>query len=83
MTNERGEKQFCLRLRAAYNGKDYVYNVLYLDPDHPEASAPISLDMTEENVRELAAAGQWPEISDIDKPLREAREAANHRLNQK
>jgi hypothetical protein len=80
MTKERGQKQFRLCLRAVYDGKDYIYNVLFLDPEHPEAGKQISLDMTEEEVRQLAAAGQWPGISDIDKPLREAREAATRRL---
>jgi hypothetical protein len=82
MTNERGQKQFRRRLRAAYNGKDYIYNVLFLDPEHPDAGEQISLDMTEEKVRELAAAGQWPGISNIDTVLREAREAATRKLRQ-
>ena len=82
MTNERGQKQFRYRLRAVHNGKDYVYYVLCLDPEHPDSGEKISLDMTEAEVRELAAAGQWLEISDIDKPLREAREAAARRLSE-
>ena len=66
---------------ALCNGKDYVYNILFLDPEHPDAGGQMSPDMTEETVRKLAAAGQWPGVSDIDKPLREAREAANRRLS--
>ena len=68
MTNERGQKQFRYRLRAVHNGKDYVYYVLCLDPEHPDSGEKISLDMTEAEVR--------------DKPLREAREAAARRLSE-
>ncbi len=77
-----GRLQAERRLRASYNGKDYVYYVLYFDLEHPEADPQRSADMTEEKVRELHAAGEWPEILDIDKPLLEARDAAARRLVQ-
>jgi len=69
----------CRILAQSPKGKDYIYNVLSFDPEHPEAAPHTSLNMTEEEVRELHEAGQWPEIFDIDKPLREARESASRR----
>jgi hypothetical protein len=36
-------------------------------------------DMTEKDVRREWAAGEWPEVSDIDKVLSDARKAADDR----
>jgi hypothetical protein len=81
MLNKQGQKQFAHRLHAKSTGKGYIYYVLGHDSENPEY-APMSPNMTEDQVRARAASGEWPGMSDIEEVLLKARETAHKQIAQ-
>ncbi len=57
MLDTQGQKR--LRLHAASTEQGYIYYVLERNPENPEY-APVGPNMTEDQVRVRAAAGEWP-----------------------
>jgi hypothetical protein len=77
MTKKPEEKKVRYELRATPNGK---YHFLHVDPDDPKAPKPITMDMTEDEVRRHYRNAGWSD-ADIDERLQELRERLNKTLS--
>jgi hypothetical protein len=64
------QKKGRYELRATPNVK---YHFLHIDPDDPKAPKPITMDMTEDEVRGHFHKAGWSD-ADIDERLQELRE---------
>jgi hypothetical protein len=74
--NKQGKENYHLRFVAKKVGERFLFPMRGFQEEFRDYEN-ISATYTEQEMREQWANGNFPDVSDIEKPLREAREAAD------